>query len=289
MLTMVLALFAPIFIVALLGVSGIVLPKAFLVVTMIVTFVPGLVMSFSLQRGARINKRYQDALSRGDIDEILAIRNTMDGPVEKRNRLGHAAGALGDAELLLRFERWPEARDALANLDFEVMPDETRPGIASMHAYAMAHAGESARAIPLLQDALRLSESIEKYPVEKRWYLRARLGIALSLAGRHEDAIDVLDPLVGEDVVGELRDWTAAMFFLAQSLRGAGATDDAMGVYRHAAEGDGPFVARARAASDLATSAPLRHGGGPALVQELEDEDDEVAEKLKRVAIGRRA
>lgn len=277
-------LLAPALLVGLLAAMNVVLPKIAMLVLLVVSMVPGLVMSFSLLRATSLVRRQASAVERGAIEEVLAIRRTMEGSPESQTRFGRANSALGDAELLLRFERWAEARDAFASLDVEALPEAARPGISSQHAYAMAHAGEPDRAIPLLEGAVRDGDGRKDYPENKRWYLHARLGIALSLAGRHDDAIDVLGPLPDEEECGDAREWTAVMFFLAQSLRGAGATDDAMDVYENAKLGEGPFVARAKAALDLARAAPLRQAGGPLIAREPEEEADEaVAEQLKRV------
>ncbi|MBS2013179.1 MAG: tetratricopeptide repeat protein [Deltaproteobacteria bacterium] len=259
------------------GVLGatVALSRVAVVAVFAVASLPAIVMLVALQRARSLSARHQEALDRGDLDAVVAIRRVMEGPPERQNRFQRANSALGHAELLLRMERWPEARDAFAQLDTIALPETARPIVVSERAVAMAHAGEAEAALALVQQAIADADRLAEYPREKLWHLRARLGIVRSLAGRHDDAVETLGPLLEESPGNDPVAWTEAMFFLAQSLRGSGNTDDAMAVLEQALEGEGPFVARVRATLDLAKGAPLRVGAMPTMP--VTEPDEEVA------------
>jgi tetratricopeptide (TPR) repeat protein len=241
----------------------------------------GLVMSLAVFRAQRLQRRYYDAYARADIETVRALQRMMHGEHEPRNAFERANRALAAAELLLHFERWPEARDAYAAVDVAAMPAEKRPGIRSAHALATAHAGDPVAALAMLESALREADAVRGYAEAKRWYVRARHGMILSLAGRHEEAFEVLDAVLTVEEPGELPHWTAACFFIARSLQALGRIDDAQDALRSATTGDGPFVARAQAALELSSRSPLRDGGAPLLLEEPEDAGV-VRERLRR-------
>ena len=232
-------------------------PVAFVAVA--VAFLPALFMFAAILRGLTVGREYNAAHEREDVDEIKRLKRLMEGDDPVLTAFGRANSDVGDAELLLAFERWAEARDLFATIDREALPALRRPGVLNELGYATAHAGEPGRAISVLEASLCEAEAQAGYPDEKMWVLRTRFGIGLSLAGRHEDAIEVLLHMVTSEA-SDSRLWTAAHFFLACSLRASGNFDDAAVHLEAAADGDGRYVERAKAALQLAAAAPLRAG-----------------------------
>lgn len=248
---------------------------------------PGVLFGLALNRGVTVSMGYSQAYANGDIVEVARLKRLMDGTGPPRSPFEQANRALGDAEVLVYVERWAEGRDALAKVDREALPVRARPGVLGQRGYATAHAGQPDLGVELLEAAAQEADAQPDYPAEKQWFMRVRLGIALSLAARHDDAIAVLSAVlegVG-DYEGDLREWTAGQFFLGRSLRARGTFDDAMAAFDAAAhDGDGPFAPRARAALDLATGSPLRDDGHVREPIEEEGVEPEEAEgrSLKR-------
>lgn len=74
--------------------------------------------------------------------------------------------------------------------------------------------------------------------------MRGTHGIALCLAGQHEEAILLLEPIV--ELPSPPRARAARAYHLGLSYRALGRTADAARAFESAASGDGPFAARAR-------------------------------------------
>jgi tetratricopeptide (TPR) repeat protein len=142
--------------------------------------------------------RYEEAFAARDLDAIARLRSLYEG-AEPRTPAEEALRHVGDAELMLRLERWDEARAAYARVALEALPPLARPGIVGAHGYAAAQAGDADGGVALLEQAWSEAARIRAYPAHKRWHLRARLGIALSLAARHDEAISCLGPLLDGD------------------------------------------------------------------------------------------
>ncbi len=243
---------------------GLAIPKLASAIGLSVLFLPALFFALALNRVLTVSMDYGKAHGAGDIVQVARLKRLMDGSGPPRSPFERANRMLGDAELLAHFERWAEAREKLAEIDLEALPERARPGVLGHQGYATAHAGQADLGVELLEKAVEEAKAQPDYPAEKQWFMRVRLGIALSLAGRHEDAIAVLDAVLeGVDgYEGELREWTAALFFLGRSLRACGTFDEAMASFDAAARGgEGPFAPRAKAALDLAMGSPLRDGG----------------------------
>ena len=246
-----------------------------------VLLLPALLLALAVNRGMTVSIDYGKAYANGNIVEVARLKRLMDGTGPPRSPFERANRALGDAELQVHFEHWAEARDALAKIERDALPARARPGVLGQQGYATAHAGQPDLGVELLEKAVEEAEAQPDYPAERQWFMRVRLGIALSLAARHDEAIAVLDAVLdgvgGYD--GDLREWTAAHFFLGRSLRARGTFDDAMVAFDAATRnGEGPFAARARAALDLATGSPLRDGGHvrvPIEDEVVEPEEDE--------------
>lgn len=268
------------------------LPFPVVVLLVVLSFLPFIVMSAVLMRAGQIVKKFHAAYARRDIPEITRMKRLMEGSGPPANDQDRANRLLGEAELLLTFERWAEARDAYSRIDVSKLPPRAAPILGSARALATAHAGQGDLAVPMVEQALHLADTIADYPPGKRWVVHARLGVVLSLAGRHDDAVAVIEALLDDPSTeqAEVDEWTAALFFLGTSSRAAGAVDDALACFERAAtEGEGPFVARAQAVLDRARAAPLRDGGGPRVVTASDrgaedggESADVVAEKLRR-------
>jgi tetratricopeptide (TPR) repeat protein len=194
----------------------------------------------------RLLARYKEAFERGDTAECLRLRDLVRVGLPDTD-LTRESEKVGKGEMFLLEERWAEGRDVLATIDRSVLPLKSRPGVLSNLAYATAQAGEPERALTLVRQAL--AEALaqgESYPAEKLPYLRGTHGVALGLAGHHEDAVTWLEPLIAVEYPPRAR--TVRAYYLAQSHRALGRFAEAASMYRIASEGDGPFADRARAA-----------------------------------------
>lgn len=247
--------------------------------------VPLLVALLVLHRMTQLGHRLGRAVVAHDLEEAARLRRLIDGEGPPRNRVEKNVRMLGEAEALLAVEKWAEARDLFATIDIDALVALAQPGVVSELGYATAHAGQPAEGVEHLLRAVAMAEAVPSYPRGKRWFVDQRLGVALSLAGRHDEAIAVLDDVTSNGL-GEPRPWTEALYFLARSLGAMGETEGSSEVMAVASsEGEGPFAARARAALALALGAPHR-AGGPA--PEPADEPDD-AQQREEGAGARRA
>ncbi|CAN5900584.1 hypothetical protein BH11MYX4_BH11MYX4_44580 [soil metagenome] len=261
----------PIGIEAVGGRLGVHLPALRGAILLTVSLVPGLFMLAAIWRALSIGSEFSAAYEKEDFEAIGRLKRLMDGVGPPRTPFDRANRLLGEAELFLHFERWSEARDLFDRIERESLPELLRPGVLSELGYATAHAGQPELGLERATQAWKEAEAQSDYPDGKYWFVRARLGITLSLAGLHDDASEVLrDVLCLEG--GDARMWTAAQFFLACSLRASGDFDEAAAHLGHATEGEGPYVQRAKAALELAKGAPLR---ASAVLPEPEDERGE--------------
>jgi hypothetical protein len=189
--------------------------------------------------------RLGDACDAWDLEEITRIRKLLDGGAPPSNDLDKNMRLVGLGEHLLREENYEEARRTFAAIERLALPAISRPGILSEQAYATALAGHPDHGVKLARDALDEAEAQEGYPDEKIAYLLARCGVALSLAGEHMEAMEML--IEARDR-GLSEDWfTRAIYQYAQSARTYGKLEDAHAALTAVAELRGPFAERARA------------------------------------------
>lgn len=202
------------------------------------------------------------AFDEADAARVTALRKLFYNPVPKTLSELHTE-LTGDGEMLLRLGKWAEARDTLARVDRERLLALVRPGILSELGLATAHAGEPERGLALVDEAVAEASAQRLYPATKWWYLNARRGVALSLAGRHGAAIEALHAVVTDDAHGDAFERSAVTFFLARSFHGVGREDDAWGLLEAMArrDGGGPWARRARAMLEARAGAPHRAGG----------------------------
>lgn len=210
-------------------------------------------IALAAERRRRLRAQYKAAFERGDHAEAARVRRLLraglpDTPLVRVSEL------VGDGEMLILQERWAEARDVLARIDRAQLPEASRPGVLNNLAYATALAGEPARAAELARRALEEAKAQgDAYPREKHPFLRGTLGIAWALAGQHDEAIALLEPLLAD---GPPRAIATRAFHLGQSLRALGRFDEAERALSRGAAQDGPFADRCRDA--LAGMTPHR-------------------------------
>jgi tetratricopeptide (TPR) repeat protein len=211
--------------------------------------VPGLMfVSSALKHARRVRllARYKEAFDRGDAEEALRLRAMVRAGLPD-TALTRESENVGLGEMCLLNERWAEGRDLLAKVDRSILPAKSRPGVLSNLAYGTAQAGEPERAIALVHQALEeAAQQGSSYPQEKLPYLRGTHGVALCLAGHHEDAVSWLEPLLAIEHPPRARSTRA--YYLGQSYRALGRFAEAANAYDVAAKGSGPFADRARAA-----------------------------------------
>jgi len=194
----------------------------------------------------RLLAQYREAFDRGDAEEALRLRAIVRRGLPD-SELTRQSENVGLGELCLLNERWAEGRDFLAKVDRSLLPMKSRPGVLSNLAYGTAQAGEPERGITLVRQALAEAASLgAHYPQEKLPYLRGTHGVALGLAGHHEDAVSWLEPLIPIEHPPRARSTRA--YYLGQSLRALGRFAEAASAYEIASKGAGPFADRARAA-----------------------------------------
>jgi tetratricopeptide (TPR) repeat protein len=191
-----------------------------------------------------VGKKTQAAIQNGDVVEATRLRAIIEGKGEPRSPAMRAMKRVGDAELLLDLEKWPEAAELFATIDVGLLPEIVRPGIVSELGYARAHAGDADRAAADLERAFALADATKDYPAGKRFHLVRRRGIALSLAGEHARAIELLAPL-RDDFDGNAREWAEAFYFLGKSHAELDDPRAAGDAFITAVVGEGPFVGRA--------------------------------------------
>jgi tetratricopeptide (TPR) repeat protein len=215
----------------------------------IALLVPSTLFVASLQTLAnkkRLLAQYKEAFERGDVAEATRLRALVRAGLPDSLPVRNSE-LVGQGELLLLEERWAEARDVLAKVDRSLLPEANRPGVLSNLAYATAQAGEPERGVELVGRALaEAAAQGTDYPPEKLPFLRGTHGVALSLAGRHDDAIAHLEPLA--PITKPKRARSTRLYFLAQSYRALGRFDDTVRTLSLSADGEGRFAQRAREA-----------------------------------------
>lgn len=211
----------------------------------------------TLVRLGSIAADYSRAFEQRDFAEVMRLREIIEGKGEPKSRAMRAMKRVGDGELLLEFEMYEEAAEVLSTVELSALPEISRPGILSEIGYAHAHAGRVDRAVNEIESALAEADAQASYPAAKRFHLVRRHGVALSLAGEHERAVDVLAPLE-RNFQGNPREWADAFFHLGRSHAALDDEELAIDSFVRAAMGDGVFVQRAyRELEKLMTPAEL--------------------------------
>lgn len=200
------------------------------------------------RRGDRLLASYTEAFHARDLDVVRRFHRLF----AAQHGRGREARALVDydvaSELILE-ERWAEARDRLRGIDPEVFLQESgRVMLLNNLAFVTALAGDGAEGVSLARDAdMRASvlASVHELAPEYLDFVRGTLGTALTRAGEHEEAIDVLRPLV--DAPAQPSVLAIRAFHLGESLRALGDHAGAAAAYERAEEdAGGPWAERAK-------------------------------------------
>src|SRR4029079_16811959 len=86
---------------------------------------------FMLWRVSRVVKAYGNAFAARDFAEVTRLREIIEGKGEPKSKAMRALKRVGDAELLLQFEKWKEAAEVFATIELDDLPEIARPGIMS--------------------------------------------------------------------------------------------------------------------------------------------------------------
>jgi tetratricopeptide (TPR) repeat protein len=205
---------------------------------------------------AALEAEYKAAYERGDHEAAKKFSAAMR---EAQTKFAELAGLdvdnspaaremekVGQGERLLLTEEWAAARDIYANIDRAELPEFNRPGVLNNFAYATAQAGDPEKGIALIEQAMAEAEALAPdYPKEKLTFMRGTHAIALSLAGRHEEAVALLETIIA--IENPKRAQTIRAYYLGQSYRALGRHDDAKKMFELCASGDGQFAPRGRA------------------------------------------
>lgn len=194
---------------------------------------------------AELTALYKAAFEGGDKAQAEQIAQLMRA-FSDVSAVGDEMEKVGKGERLLLTEEWAEARDVLASIDRSVLPEMNRPGVLNNLAYATAHAGDPERGIELIVQALKEAQAIPDYPPEKPAFMRSTHGIALCLAGKHAEAVALLEPLF--EIESPPRARAVRAYHLGLSYRALGRTTDARRAFETSAAGEGPFAKRAEEA-----------------------------------------
>lgn len=157
---------------------------------------------------------------------------------------------LGD-ELLAR-KQWALGRDALAKVNPKALNGAYGIVLRNNLAYATARSGDPATAIPMAESALAEAKETDASAIVPS--VKGTLGIALTLDGRHEEALPLLEEAVRAG--GEARSQNERLYWLGHAYRALGRSDDAVDAFTRSASFDGPSTEDARAA--LAERTPFR-------------------------------
>jgi tetratricopeptide (TPR) repeat protein len=239
------------FAVVVVGITFAVLPMPRLVKLLAIATpaIAALALSeYSFGRVKQLLRRSHEAFERGDADALESYRRALYGSGEPDPGIVDNWRVRLSEEHLVR-ERWAEARDVLARIDRQKLPLASRPGVLNNLAYAMGLAGQPEEALVLAGQALQEAAALgDTYPEEKVAVLRGTRGILLSLAGRHDDAVAELAPLV-DGGLGSTRARAARGYHHGASLRALGRMSDAAAAWEKAAREEGPWADRARTAA----------------------------------------
>lgn len=201
----------------------------------------------------RLPQRYYDAFARGDADEVAAL-SPLFGlfQADPDERAAYTNMRLGE-EMILR-KRWAEARAAPAKVDLAHFEKDSQAVILNNLAYTTARNGDPTEAIVLIE---RAYATADKSPGNKMVRalpsMRATHGIALHLAGRHEEALPLLEVSVDD---GSNRVRNERLYWLGRIYRMLGREDDARVAFARAIELGGACTEEARQA--IADATPFR-------------------------------
>jgi len=130
--------------------------------------------------------------------------------------------AMHEATVLTHEQRWRDAAACLDRVDMSHFAAHENRAWAVMRAFVIAHLGEAAAALELL-DEVDANATEE----ERRRFLATR-GVVLQRLGRNEEAYDALST-ASDEAPSALR-----LFYLGEAQRALGRTEDAIASYEKA-------------------------------------------------------
>jgi tetratricopeptide (TPR) repeat protein len=188
---------------------------------------------------------YQAAFARGDADEVERLGLLF-------ARLDHpftdASIALRRGEHLLVRRKWTDAKNAFSEVSPAQLPAHARAALLNNLAYAMARLGEVDAAV----HAERALAAAKEAKIDEA-SARSTLGAALVVAGRHAEALPLLEAKPEAEIDRSRND---RMYWLGCAYRALGRKNEAHEAFAIAASLDGWCTEEARAA--LADEAPFR-------------------------------
>jgi tetratricopeptide (TPR) repeat protein len=158
------------------------------------------------------------------------------------------------SNLLLREERFAEARDLLSAIPLRSLPKRVRWLHLDNRAVATAKAGDPALAIPLAKQALACAPA--NVDPEEVAVTKATLGFAYFLAGRCAEAVLVLEEALSDGTSGDHR--ASCAFYLGEALMTLGRVEDGVNAYRIACDEAPDSSAAQRARAKLGQVVPYR-------------------------------
>jgi tetratricopeptide (TPR) repeat protein len=197
--------------------------------------------------------RYYDAFTRGDADELAALRSVflLYHP-DADERAAYENMWIGE-EMIVR-KGWAEGQAALEKVDLSHFTASSRATILNNLAYVTARNGDPTRALEIIERAFEHGDqSPNEKMVETLPTLHGTKGMALTLAGRHEEALPLLE--LGVEG-GSPRSRNERLYWLGRVHRILGQEDEAQNAFGRAIELGGPCTDDARTA--LAEATPFR-------------------------------
>lgn len=212
-----------------------------------------LVRRLAYYETSKLPARYHDAFARSDADELAALSRVfrLFHP-DRDERVAYERMRFGE-EMIVR-KRWAQAHGALAAVDLDYFPAHSRAVILNNLAYVMARNGRPNEALDVVARAFAEADKAPDARMVKALpSLRGTHGIALTLAGRHDEALELLELAVEE---GTARTRNERLYWLGRTYRLLGRDEDARAAFARAVELGGPCTDEARAA--LADGTPFR-------------------------------
>jgi hypothetical protein len=144
-------------------------------------------------------------------------------------------------------ENFAEVRASVAEALQRPASARQRTDLTNVLAWAMAHDGAAAAAIPIAEAALAEGSGVSP---SERALLRGTLGVAFVLANRPADAIPALEEAI--EAAGPARAVPSRAYYLGEAFRALGRTEEARAAYTRCihAQSRGRWATRASIARE---------------------------------------
>jgi tetratricopeptide (TPR) repeat protein len=197
--------------------------------------------------------RYYDAFARSDADELVALRSVFVLYYSDADERAAYENMWLAEEMLVR-KRWAESRAAFEQARLRHFSNASRAVILNNLAYVTARNGDPTGALEIIERAYaEADKSPNAAMLQAIGSLHGTKGIALTLAGRHEEAVPLLE--LGAET-GSPRSRSERLYWLGRVHRILGREDEAREAFGRAVELEGPCTEEARSA--LAEATPFR-------------------------------